>query len=67
MVHDFQEHPDEPLAYPIVAPYPGRPLGRRRTPVPNCVGHVYLPLGVLEATSRIMRQFGHERRECYAW
>ena len=53
--------------YPTTAPYKGRGSRRRRFPIPIHPGHVYIPLSVMEATSRVMRRFGDERRECYAW
>lgn len=35
--------------------------------MPDNIGQIYLPLPVLEATSRVMRQWGDEGRECYVW
>lgn len=67
MTNHLSQGRDEPLTYLSAAPYAGWPQGRRRRPVPDRVGHVYVPLGVLEATSWVMRRFGHEHRECYAW
>jgi hypothetical protein len=55
------------LPYPKAAPYKGRSGIRRRVSVPTHPGHVYVPLPVLDATSRVMRRFGEERRECYVW
>ena len=52
--------------YPSTAPF--RTIaGCRRIPVPERITTVHVPLAVLEATSRIMREFGRERRECYVW
>jgi hypothetical protein len=61
-----QRAPREPQ-YPAVAPYRGRTGIRRRIPIPVQPGHIYVPLSVLEATSRVMRRFGDENRECYVW
>ncbi len=59
--------PAEPVAYPSRRPY-AVPAGRRRRfPVPERIGRYYVPLGVLEATSRAMQRFGREQRECYVW
>ena len=52
--------------YPSTAPFRTK-AGRRRIPVPERIATVHVPLAVLEATSRIMREFGRERRECYVW
>jgi len=55
------------IHYPTTAPYRPAPAGRRRTPVPDRIGRICVPLGVLECTSRIMRTFGNEQRGCYVW
>ncbi len=56
-----------PAPYPSRRPYPGAPGARRRQPVPAQIGRFYVPLAVLEATSRAMQRFGREERECYVW
>lgn len=53
--------------YPITRPYPPPPTGRRCQPVPARISGYYIPLSVLEATDRVMRQCGEDRRECYVW
>ncbi|HXG43487.1 MAG TPA: hypothetical protein VNJ71_01885 [Gemmatimonadales bacterium] len=35
--------------------------------MPERIGRYYVPLAVLEATSRAMQRFGREQRECYVW
>jgi len=60
------EPPKSEPPYPSTAPF--RTIaGCRRIPVPERITTVHVPLAVLEATSRIMREFGRERRECYVW
>ena len=54
-------------SYPETVPYRGAPGGRRRVPIPDQIGRVYVPLAVIEVTSRVMRRFGTENRECYMW
>ena len=53
--------------YPTTPPYRPAPAGRRRTPIPDRIGRICVPLGVLESTSHIMRAFGDQQRECYVW
>lgn len=53
--------------YPPVRPYESPDAGRRRRTIPDAIRRYYIPLSVLEATDRVMRQFGQENRECYAW
>jgi len=60
-----ERHADAP--YPQERPYGSPPAGRRRQPVPDRVGRIYVPLAVLQATDSVMRRFGRERRECYVW
>lgn len=40
---------------------------RRRWPVPDRIDRYFLPRPVLDATGRVMRRFGRDRRECYVW
>lgn len=54
-------------AYPETRPYESPTGGRRRRPVPDRIERYYVPLPVLEATDRVMRRFGREKRECYVW
>jgi hypothetical protein len=54
-------------SYPSTRPYSAPPTGRRRVAVPDQIQHYYVPLPVLEATDRVMRRCGRERRECYVW
>lgn len=56
-----------PERYPDRRPYDSSPAGRRVRPVPDRINRYYVPLAVLEATDRVMRRFGLERRECYVW
>ena len=55
------------LPFPSTSPYRAASGSRRKTPVPDEIGRIHVPLGVLEQTSRIMRAFGKEDRECYLW
>lgn len=55
------------LSYPSRRPYAAPSSGRRKRPIPDRIGRFYIPLSVLEATDRVMRRFGDERRECYVW
>ena len=54
-------------SYPSTSPYKNSSRGRRRIPVSERIDRVYVPLGVLEATSQVMRRFGMQQRECYVW
>ena len=57
----------KPATYPSQRPFVA-PAGRRRKqPVPERIGRFYVPLPVIEATSKIMQRFGQEHRECYVW
>jgi len=53
--------------YPIVRPHSSQPAGRRRRGIPDRIDRYYVPLAVLRATDRVMRQLGQEKRECYVW
>lgn len=55
------------MPYPAERPYRAPPGARRRRPIPSPIGRVHVPLAVLEATSRVMRRYGDEGRECYVW
>jgi hypothetical protein len=67
MANNRSRQPRGEANYPATAPYRSLPRGRRRVRVPDQVRQIYVPLSVLEATSRIMGRFGRERRECYVW
>ena len=53
--------------YPHTAPYRICETVRRRRPLPDSIGRIYVPLSVMRETSEVMRRFGQERRECYVW
>ena len=53
--------------YPTNVPYTSVGAGRRRRPLPDQIKQIFVPLSVLRETSRVMRRFGRENRECYAW
>ncbi len=55
------------IAYPTTRPYRSASGNRRRRPIPDNINRLYIPLAVLEATDRMMRRFGQEKRECYVW
>jgi len=59
--------PKPAFSYPIARPYRSPSGDRRRRPIPDNIKRLYIPLTVLEATDRIMRRFGREKRECYVW
>ena len=54
-------------SYPAERPYHAPPGGRRRRPIPAPIARIHIPLAVVEATSRVMRRYGDESRECYVW
>jgi hypothetical protein len=56
-----------PSPYPESRPYHSPSGGRRTRPIPDRIERYYLPLSVIEATDRVMRRFGKEKRECYVW
>jgi len=53
--------------YATHRPYSSPSGDRRRRAVPDQIRRYYVPLSVLEATDRVMRRFGQEKRECYVW
>ncbi len=62
-----KKRPATPEAYPAIRPYISPTGGRRRTPVPDRIERFYVPLPVLQTTSRFMGRFAQEERECYVW
>lgn len=57
----------ESAGYPNRRPYLSPSGNRRQRSIPDRITRYYVPLAVLESTSRFMRRFGEERRECYVW
>ena len=53
--------------YPHTVPYRICETVRRRRPLPDSIGRIYVPLSVMRETNEVMRRFGRERRECYVW
>lgn len=59
---------DRPSATgPVLNPPQVAGTQRRRRGVPNKPERFQIPFAVIEATARLMRRFGAERRECYVW
>ena len=53
--------------YPTTAPYDFVGAKRRRRPLPDQIGRIFVPLSVMKETDNVMKRFGRENRECYVW
>lgn len=53
--------------YPKTRPYASPPGGRRKRGVPRPIHKTYIPLAVMEATDRFMRDIEDNPREQYVW
>jgi hypothetical protein len=67
MVDFFRRKKASLSVYPTTRPYPSPVGGRRRRAIPDTIQRYYIPISVLQATDRVMRRFGKEKRECYVW